>query len=42
LLGMKRVRSEDAVRRAFQRGEAEPYEEWLQGSLMRFFEAMNY
>ena len=33
LLGMKRVRSEDAVRRAFQRGEAEPYEEWLRKHL---------
>jgi len=33
LLGMKRVRSEDAVRRAFQRGEAEPYEEWLRQHL---------
>jgi Transposase DDE domain group 1 len=29
LLGMKRVRSEDAVRRAFQHGEAESYGEWL-------------
>ncbi|MGH8399214.1 MAG: transposase [Gammaproteobacteria bacterium] len=29
LLGMKRVRSEDAIRRAFQHGEAQPYEEWL-------------
>ena len=34
LLGMKRVRSEDAVRRAFQHGEAEPYEEWLRKHLM--------
>jgi hypothetical protein len=33
LLGMKRVRSEDAVRRAFQRGEAAPYEEWLRQHL---------
>src|SRR3954449_10604107 len=33
LLGMKRGRSEDAVRRAFQRGEAEPYEEWLRQHL---------
>src|SRR5881227_1017894 len=33
LLGMKRVRSEDAVRRAFQHGEAEPYEEWLRKHL---------
>ncbi len=33
LLGMKRVRSEDAVRRAFQRGQAEPYEEWLRRHL---------
>jgi Transposase DDE domain group 1 len=33
LLGMKRVRSEDAVRRAFQRGEATPYEEWLRQHL---------
>jgi hypothetical protein len=29
LLGMKRVRSEDAVRRAFQHGEAKRYEDWL-------------
>lgn len=34
LLGMKRVRSEDAVRRAFQQGEAGPYEEWLRRHLM--------
>lgn len=33
LLGMKRVRSEDAVRRAFQHGEAESYEEWLRKHL---------
>jgi hypothetical protein len=33
LLGMKRVRSEDSVRRAFQRGEAAPYEEWLRKHL---------
>jgi hypothetical protein len=33
LLGMKRVRSEDAVRRAFQHGEAEPHEEWLRKHL---------
>ena len=33
LLGMKRVRSEDAVRRAFQHAEAQPYEEWLGQSL---------
>jgi hypothetical protein len=33
LLGMKRVRSEDAVRRAFQHREAEPYEEWLRKHL---------
>jgi hypothetical protein len=31
---MRRVRSEDAVRRAFQHGEAEPYEEWLRKHLM--------
>jgi hypothetical protein len=29
LLGMERVRSEDAVRRAFVKGEAEPYAVWL-------------
>jgi Transposase DDE domain group 1 len=29
LLGMKRVRSEDAIRRAFQHGEAPAYQEWL-------------
>ncbi len=29
LLGMKRVRSEDAVRRAFQGGEAPAYGDWL-------------
>jgi hypothetical protein len=29
LLGMKRVRSEDAVRRAFLKGEAAPYTHWL-------------
>lgn len=29
LLGMKRVRSEDAVRRAFQSGERQAYADWL-------------
>jgi len=33
LLGMQRVRSEDAVRRAFQQGEAFDYEQWLQRHL---------
>jgi hypothetical protein len=33
LLGMKRVRSEDAIRRAFQHGEPEPQEEWLRKHL---------
>ena len=29
LLGLERVRSEDAIRRAFLKGEAEPYADWL-------------
>jgi hypothetical protein len=33
LLGMQRVRSEDAVRRAFLKGEAEEYARWLQRHL---------
>ena len=33
LLGMKRVRSEDAVRRAFQHGEEEPWTTWTRQHL---------
>jgi len=33
LLGMERVRSEDAVRRAFVKGEASAYDAWLQAHL---------
>jgi hypothetical protein len=40
LLGMKRVRSEDAVRRAFLRGEAETYAQWLHTHLERTYEEL--
>jgi hypothetical protein len=32
-LGMKRVRSEDAVRRAFQQEEEEPWTQWTRTHL---------
>ncbi len=38
LLGMERVRSEDAVRRAFLKGEAEPYAGWLHAHLESSYE----
>lgn len=40
LLGMKRVRSEDAIRRAFQHGEANLYEEWLWKHLATTYEEL--
>lgn len=40
LLGMQRVRSEDAVRRAFRQGEAGPYEEWMQKHLESTYEEL--
>jgi Transposase DDE domain group 1 len=40
LLGMKRLRSEDAVRRAFQQGEAEDYQEWLRKHLGLTYEEL--
>ena len=40
LLGMKRVRSEDAVRRAFLKGEAAEYAQWLHTHLERTFEEL--
>jgi hypothetical protein len=40
LLGMERVRSEDAVRRAFLKGEAEPYARWLQAHLDSCYEEL--
>lgn len=40
LLGMQRVRSEDAVRRAFQQGEASDYKPWLQRHLERSYEEL--
>ena len=36
LLGMQRVRSEDAVRRAFQNGAEEPYTVWTRQHLALF------
>jgi hypothetical protein len=39
-LGMKRVRSEDAVRRAFLKGEASKYAEWLHTHLERSYEEL--
>ena len=33
MLGMKRVRSEDAVRRAFLKGEEQDYADWLQSNI---------
>ena len=38
LLGMERVRSEDAIRRAFLKGEAEPYADWLHAHLESSYE----
>jgi hypothetical protein len=40
LLGMQRVRSEDAVRRAFRQGEAVDYEPWLQRHLEMSYEEL--
>src|SRR5881227_979612 len=40
LLGMKRVRSEDAVRRAFQTGEEEPYTVWTRQHLAETYEPL--
>jgi hypothetical protein len=40
LLGMKWVRSEDAVRRAFLKGEAETYAPWLHTHLERSYEEL--
>src|SRR5205823_950924 len=40
LLGMQRVRSEDAVRRAFLGGAAEKYTEWLHTHLLCSYEEL--
>ena len=40
LLGMKRVRSEDAVRRAFQHGEQEPWTSWTRQHLAGTYEPL--
>jgi Transposase DDE domain group 1 len=40
LLGMKRVRSEDAVRRAFQHGGEEPYTVWTRQHLAATYEPL--
>jgi len=40
LLGMKRVRSEDAVRRAFLKGEVAEYAQWLHTHLERNYEEL--
>lgn len=40
LLGMQRVRSEDAVRRAFLQGEAASYEQWMQRHLEATYEEL--
>lgn len=40
LLGMKRVRSEDAVRRAFQVGEEEPWTAWTRKHLTATYEPL--
>lgn len=40
LLAMKRVRSEDAVRRAFQQGEEEPYTAWTRKHLSATYEPL--
>lgn len=40
LLGMERVRSEDAVRRAFLKGEGEEYARWLHGHLDSSYEEL--
>jgi Transposase DDE domain group 1 len=40
LLGMKRVRSEDAVRRAFQQGEEEPWTAWTRQHLTATYEPL--
>lgn len=40
LLGMKRVRSEDAVRRAFQQGEEEPWTAWTRKHLAATYEPL--
>jgi len=41
LLGMKRVRSEDAVRRAFLKGEAAEYAQWLRTHLEHSYEELS-
>jgi Transposase DDE domain group 1 len=38
LLGIERVRSEDAIRRAFLKGEAVPYADWLHAHLESSYE----
>ncbi|MGH8378400.1 MAG: transposase [Gammaproteobacteria bacterium] len=40
LLGMERVRSEDAVRRAFLKGEPEAYAQWLHAHLESSYEEL--
>src|SRR3954447_10450945 len=40
LLGMKRVRSEDAVRRAFQQGEEQPWTAWTRQHLTATYEPL--
>lgn len=40
LLGMQRVRSSDAVRRAFRKGEAASYERWMQRQLESTYEEL--
>jgi hypothetical protein len=40
LLGMKRVRSEDAVRRAFQKGEEQPWTAWTRRHLTATYEPL--
>lgn len=40
LLGMKRVRSEDAVRRAFQQGQEEPWTGWTRKHLAGTYEPL--
>src|SRR5947209_3531973 len=40
LLGMKRVRSEDAVRRAFQHGEEDPWTGWTRQHLAATYEPL--
>jgi hypothetical protein len=40
LLGMQRVRSEDAVRRAFQHGDEQQYEAWMSKHLLASYEPL--